>query len=147
MNIDQLNKWDRRFIDLAHTIGLWSKEPRSKVGAVIVRPDRSVAALGYNGFPRGVIDSPERLADRTFKNKIAVHAEMNAILSAKQSVKDCTIYVTPLYPCSACAGSIVQAGIVRVVAYCGNASPDWVESAKISEIIFKESGVEFLFVV
>lgn len=142
-----LNKWDRRFLDLATMVGAWSKEPRSRVGAVIVRPDRSIASVGFNGFPRGVNDYDERLADRALKNSIAVHAETNAILSARASVEGCTLYVTPLLPCSHCAGSIVQAGIKRVVAYCGHMSDDWKESAKISEIIFKEAGVEYLFCV
>lgn len=144
---NELNKWDKRFIDLATMVGGWSKEPRSRVGAVIVRPDRSIASLGFNGFPRGVDDSDERLADRPLKNSIAVHAEMNAILAAHSSVQGCTIYVTPLLPCSHCAGAIVQSGIKRVVATCGQMSQDWLESAKISQIIFDEAGVDYLFVV
>lgn len=147
MKIKELSKWDKRFIDLATMVGGWSKEPRSRVGAVIVRPDRSIASLGFNGFPRGVDDSDERLANRALKNSIAVHAEMNAILAAHSSVKGCTIYVTPLLPCSHCAGAIVQSGIIRVVATCGQMSQDWLESAKISQIIFDEAGVEYLFVV
>jgi len=147
MKFDELNKWDKRFIYLATMVGGWSKEPRSRVGAVIVRPDKSITSLGFNGFPRGVDDSDERLANRELKNSIAVHAEMNAILSAHGSVQGCTIYITPLLPCSHCAGSIVQAGIKRVVAYCGYMSDDWKESAKISEIIFKEAGVEYICVV
>jgi deoxycytidylate deaminase len=36
----------------------WSKDPSTKVGAVIVRPDLTVASIGYNGFPRGMSDDP-----------------------------------------------------------------------------------------
>lgn len=50
-----IEKWDARFLDLAVFIGDWSKDPSTKVGAVLVRPDRTIAGLGFNGFPRGQI--------------------------------------------------------------------------------------------
>jgi len=78
-----LTDWDKRFLSLAANVATWSKEPRKKVGCVIVRPNRTIASLGYNGFPRGVTDSPNRLADRTLKNHIAIHAEMNALLTGR----------------------------------------------------------------
>lgn len=34
-NIDDLNKWDRRFLDLASHIASWSKDPNTKVGSKI----------------------------------------------------------------------------------------------------------------
>ncbi len=33
-------KWDRRFIELAQHIATWSKDPSSRVGAVIVDEHR-----------------------------------------------------------------------------------------------------------
>lgn len=146
MHFEELDKWDRRFLELASTVAMWSKEPRKKVGACIVRPDRSIASLGFNGFPRGVDDSQDRLDNRELKNYIAVHAETNAILSARANLEGCTLYVTPLLPCSACAGSIVQAGIKRVVAYCGQISDDWAKSAVVTEMIFNEAGVKYVFI-
>ena len=44
--------WDQRFIALADHIGQWSKDPSTQQGAVIVRPDKTIAATGFNGFPR-----------------------------------------------------------------------------------------------
>ena len=38
-------KWHGRFLDLAALISTWSKDPSTKVGAVIVRPDFSTRIL------------------------------------------------------------------------------------------------------
>ena len=53
--------WDQRFLDLAHHISLWSKDPSTKVGAVAVSDARAVLETGYNGIPRGVLDLSERM--------------------------------------------------------------------------------------
>ena len=50
-----LNKWDKRFLEMAKLVASWSKDPSTQVGAVAVR-NRTVIAQGYNGFPRGVDD-------------------------------------------------------------------------------------------
>jgi len=105
--------WDVRFLRLALEVASWSKDPSTKVGAVIVRPDRRIVSTGYNGFPRGVEDTPEALADRAVKYKRIVHAELNAILQAREQLDGCELYVT-LPPCSTCAGAVVQAGIKHV---------------------------------
>jgi dCMP deaminase len=111
-----MNEWDDRFFDLADMVGSWSKDPSTKVGAVIIRPDRTIASVGYNGFPRGVDDSPEIYEDRPTKYMRIVHAEANAILSAREPLHGYTLYVTPLHPCATCSGLIIQAGI-KVVNY------------------------------
>jgi dCMP deaminase len=106
------DKWDRRFLELAHVVSKWSKD-RTKVGAVIV-DRRRVVSLGFNGFPAGVEDLPELYEDRDTKLLMIVHAETNAIVSARELLSGCTIY-TSFPPCAGCAGNIIQAGIKRVV--------------------------------
>jgi dCMP deaminase len=76
--------WDAYFIGIAREVSTASKDPSTKVGAVIVRPDWTVAAMGYNGFPRGIADTPERLNDRETKYALVTHAEVNAILTARE---------------------------------------------------------------
>jgi dCMP deaminase len=105
-------KWDLRFLELACVVGEWSKDPSTKVGAVITN-GRRVVSLGFNGFPAGVDDLAERYADREVKYKMIVHAETNAIISARESLAGCTIYVSAP-PCAACTGKIIQAGITQV---------------------------------
>ena len=114
-----LSKWDERFIELARLVAAWSKDPSTKVGAVIVRPDRTIASLGFNGFARGVDDTEERFNNRELKYPLTIHAEANALMSANEKLNGCTLYVTPLLPCHACAGLIIQSGISKVVAECG----------------------------
>ena len=90
------SKWDTRFMKLAREISTWSKDPSSKIGAVIVNDERRILATGYNGFPKGIEDTEERLNDRDQKYPLIVHAEMNALMNALYSgvsVKDATIYV------------------------------------------------------
>lgn len=112
------SKWDTRFMKLAREISTWSKDPSSKIGAVIVNDDRRILATGYNGFPKGIEDTEERLNDREQKYPRIVHAEMNALMNALYngvSVKGATIYVYGLAVCPECTKSVISAGIKRVV--------------------------------
>jgi dCMP deaminase len=108
-------KWDLRFIELANHVSSWSKDPSTKVGAVIVTEDRRVLSMGYNGFPRGCPDREEDYANREVKLKLVSHAERNALDNVDVSVRGCTLYTTH-FPCNECAKSIVQKGITRVVS-------------------------------
>jgi dCMP deaminase len=141
-----MSHWDGRFLSLAHLVGTWSKDPSTKVGACIVRPDRTIAAVGYNGFPRGTKDDPALLVDRDVKYLRTVHAEMNAILSAHEPVRGYTLYVTPLYPCANCASVIIQAGIARVVALMPDLPERWADNMKVAQGMFSEAGVEVVLI-
>lgn len=141
-----MNK-DERYIKLAKEISEWSKDPSTKVGAVVVGNKGQIVSQGYNGFPRGFKDSIERYSDRQIKYKYIIHAEANAIYNALYngaSVENCTIYVHGLPPCLECAKAIVQSGIKRVVT---GSKPDerWLKSNQDAMDIFNESNVEFEF--
>lgn len=148
-------KWELRFIQMAQLVASWSKDPSTKVGAVITTADRRVVSTGYNGFARGVDDTPERLNDRTLKYPLTIHAELNAILSAAYSghpLRGCTIYVSPLHPCSQCASAIVQAGITSVVFSSptmldSDAAARWDENFRLAAGVFREAGVEIRRIV
>ncbi len=141
-----MDKWDQRFLALADHVGRWSKDPSTRVGACIVRPDRTIVSLGYNGFPRGVRDDTERYGDRDVKYQYIVHAEMNAILSADSIPPGCTLYVSPLFPCPQCAAAVVQKGIGRIVTRLDRSRTDWAERWAISRIILLEGGVAFTLI-
>ena len=137
-------KWDDRMLAMAKLVWSWSKDPSTQVGAVITRPDRTIASVGYNGFPRGTDDSPEKYADRPTKLLRVVHAEMNAMLAAREPLKGYTLYVTPLHPCANCAGSIIQAGITRVVAHMPiKRREEWASNFEAASLLFNEAGVKF----
>jgi dCMP deaminase len=135
------NDWDRRFLSLAAHIAGWSKDPSTKCGAVIVRPNRTIVSLGYNGFPRGLYDDPEMLNNREEKYKRVVHAEMNALLHAGASTEGCTLYTWPFPPCCKCATCVIQMGLTRVVAP-GGSGPLWDRhDIALTRGMFKETGV------
>jgi dCMP deaminase len=134
--------WDSRFLELARLVSTWSKDPSTQVGAVITH-GKFVVSLGFNGHPKGVNDTANRLENREVKYRTIIHAEMNAILTAKRDLEGCTIYVWPFMPCSQCGAAIVQAGIKRVVA--PRAENDrWAESFRFTSEIFAEAGVEMV---
>jgi len=124
-----------------HTAQL-SKDPSTKVGAVIFDPKRRIVSAGYNGFARGVDDTPERLENRDVKYRLVLHAEKNAIMFATAPLDGCTIAVT--HPCCAqCAAVIIQSGIKHVIW----PKPDdafvsrWAEDMVLTNMQFAEAGV------
>lgn len=109
-------KWDQRFVELAQHVSQWSKDPSTQTGAVIVRPDKTIVSLGYNGFARGMSDREELYLDRESKYSRVIHAEMNAILNARGNpLLDCVLYMFPGASCARCAVHVIQSGIGRVV--------------------------------
>jgi dCMP deaminase len=146
-NDERQVKWDDRFMTMAKLISSWSKDPSSQIGAVAVNDERRILATGYNGFPKGITDTEERLNNREKKYPLIVHAETNALMNALYSgvsLKGATLYVHGLPICPDCTKLIIQAGITRVVI--GKATPDtpvtWIDLwNEQSWPMFKESGV------
>lgn len=138
------DKWDCRFLDLAAHISGWSKDPSTKVGCVVVGSDREIRSTGFNGFPRGIDDSEERLTDRERKYPLICHAEENAIMHAARigiSLKGCIAYVT-WPPCTRCARSLIQAGVIEVVYPAEQEIPDrWQDDFALSTSLLIEAGV------
>lgn len=131
-------KWAERFLRIAAEIGSWSKDPRTKVGAVAIR-DRRIIGEGYNGLPQGVRDEPSRMLPPD-KYRWTCHAEANLVATAARSIlAGATIYVTH-YPCSQCAALLIQAGVAHVIVGKGvtNMPP---EEFEISATMFKEADI------
>jgi dCMP deaminase len=139
-----MNKWDQRFLDLAEHVAQWSKDPSTKTGAVIVRPDKTVASLGYNGFPRGIPDRQEWLSNREEKYKRVIHCEMNAILNAREPLQGYTLYTFPFLTCGRCAVHVIQAGIKQVIAptATGEQLERWADSFELAMELYGEAGVD-----
>lgn len=117
-----------------------SKDPSTKVGCVIVRPDRTPCSWGTNGFPQGIADTPERLNDRPTKYDLTIHAELNALLFASERVAGYTIYTT-FAPCIRCAATIVQAKLARCVFRTSD-NPRWKDEQARAVALFIEAGIE-----
>ncbi len=137
--------WDRWHMQHAITAASASRDPSTQCGAVIVRPDKTHAGTGFNGFPRGMSDDPALYADRATKLKRTIHAEMNACINVHgENLTGYTLYTWPYIPCSQCAIHMIQYGIKRVVAPPLSTHPErWRESMRQSLAFFAESGVDF----
>jgi dCMP deaminase len=138
--------WHARFFELAQHISCWSKDPSTKVGAVIVNDKKQVLSHGYNGFPRGIQDTEERYNDRNLKLRLVCHAERNALDNALFDLEGATLYST-LFPCTDCTKGIIQRGITTVV------TKDWRTASgravdtfafETSQSMLEEAGVDIL---
>ena len=136
-----MTSWPEYYMGFAQHAATKSKDS-TQVGAVLVGTDGEVRLTGYNGPPRGVEDTPGR-RERPTKYLFASHAEANLIaFAAREGIrtKGCTVYVTH-HPCSACARSLIQAGIACVVVGPGQTSmPD--EEFEAAAVMFAEAGVK-----
>ena len=113
--------WDEFFMRVAIAASMRSKDPNTQVGACIADTNHRILSVGYNGTPSGIDDDefPWGTNDNPLfdKHNYVMHAEANAILNYRGSLKDmtrATVYVT-LFPCHECAKMLVQAGIGEVV--------------------------------
>lgn len=142
MMVPNMDRWHNFYFDIAETCAGMSRDPSTKVGAVIVRPDKTIASVGFNGFPRFTCDDADLYYDREEKLRRVVHAEMNAILSAREPLHGYRLYVTPLPPCPHCAGAIIQSGIKHVFFRAPSECPErWRAAMASAAAMFTEAGV------
>lgn len=105
--------WNEMFMEIAEVVAKRSKDPKTKVGAVIVK-DNHILGIGYNAEPRGFSYNFDW--DSTEKYKYVIHAELNAIANSTffgNSIVGSTIYLT-LSPCSECMKLLIQYGIETI---------------------------------
>lgn len=145
------NKWDIRYMELAKYVSQWSKDPSTKVGAVLVNFEQHMEFVGFNGFARGVEDSEARLNERETKYQFVVHAEVNAILKAGRVARGASLYVWPSFAipniCNECAKVAVQAGIKELIGYLPDPNNPrasrWGQSISIAKVMFDEAGIQY----
>lgn len=104
--------WNEYFMGIAEKVALKSKDTSTKVGCVIVSEDKTPISFGFNGWVRGC-DESHMTWDRPLKYHMVIHAEMNAIMFSKQSLKGARLYCTH-YPCDNCLKHILQSGIREI---------------------------------
>lgn len=107
--------WDELYMQQAFVVAKGSKDPSTKVGAVIVTKDNEPVSQGYNGFPKGC-DESHYSWDRPIKYYLVNHAEMNALSFAKdkRDLKGAKIYITH-HPCEACMKQCIAEGITEFI--------------------------------
>ena len=111
-------KWHARYLSLAREVSTWSKDPSTKIGSVAVGENGQILSQGYNGFPRGIEDTEERLHNREEKYNYVVHAEKNCIYNAclnGVSLKGSNVFVHGLPVCNECCKGLLQVGVKGVI--------------------------------
>jgi dCMP deaminase len=147
----QNNNWDIFFMKMVYLIADKSKDPSSKIGALIINDNNQIVKIGYNGFPVNVNDSILTRYQRPEKYQYTAHAEANAIFfAARDGVKteNCKIY-TNMLCCIECAKAVIQSGIKKVVyhkqyydIWMNDNRAQWNGHDAITRTLFQESGVQ-----
>lgn len=142
--------WDELWMRMVYQLSFKSKDPSSKIAAILVGDDNQPIKVGYNGFPPHVKDDPTRLENREVKYSLVVHAEENALLAAARkgvAVQNSILY-TQATPCTNCSKSIITAGIKTVVVHkqfeehwCKLNQDRWPHSTE-RDILYSESGTQ-----
>lgn len=130
---------DEIYLEMAQVVSKLSKDPNTKVGAIIVTEDGRPVSWGFNGFLAKVDEdlipktreesevelelgmnyegnhTSTKMKAMASKYDFEFHAESNAIhFAGKSHLVGSTLYVT-FVPCAHCAKEIVRAKIKRVV--------------------------------
>lgn len=123
-----------------HFADRFSKDESTKVGAFFADPgDFTVLTRGYNGMPRGVLESTER-QERPLKYACFEHAERNAIYNKARAKLVKSVAVTTSVPGMSCVRALISVGVNEVV--CPEPA-DWKEMA-LAVALLKETGVTLI---
>lgn len=106
-------KWDEYYMSLAWAISKKSKDPSTQVGCVIVSENNEPISFGYNGFVAKCDESYMEF-EMPYKDMLTVHAEMNALIFAKCSLKNAKVYCTHI-SCDNCMKHLLQAGVREII--------------------------------
>lgn len=141
--MDEHLTWETYHMGFAKHSAVKSKDS-TKVGAVAIGNVREVVETGFNGPPRGVVDSPAR-RERPAKYLYTSHAEENLVATAaRHRLAGTTVFVTHLC-CARCARMLIQAGVTKVIAGDGSTSMPK-EEFDVALEMFSEAGVEVEYV-
>lgn len=138
------------FLLLAKQIARNSKDPSRKIGAIAVSDDsrRLILSTGWNGFPRSIEDTYDRLHSRETKYKYTIHAEMNMIFNACYngvSLVNSHVFVYGLPVCSKCALALIQVGVGSVISQVDeDIHEPWLSEWKLSSELFSEANIPHL---
>jgi dCMP deaminase len=150
----EVPSWDQYYLGLLSPIAARSKDARTQVGAVLIGRKGEPLGFGYNGFVRGIKETPFRWERNSGQKHLwTVHAEANAVAQAARvgiPLDGATAYVN-FCPCVECSKLLLSAGIVRVVVDKTNHdlvnSDHWSKNQPIVDTMFAEAGARLDWVV
>ncbi len=136
-----MKKDDKYFMDFAEKIANESDEPGTHVGCVIVDKNQNIVSTGYNHY---VADrNSEYMTDeKPMRYLLSVHAEMNALINAKQPLTDCIVYTTHA-SCDNCLKHLISAGVKEIIYKHPSTNSKFIDTEKKEAIIrmMKASGI------
>jgi dCMP deaminase len=138
------SKWDDYFLRICKAASRLSKDESTKLGAVIVGPDKEIRSTGYNSFPRGIDDDWPPRQRRPEKYFFFEHAERNAIYNAARvgvPLKGSILYCK-WPPCAECARACIQVGIIEIVYEELPVRPEWESSFSAARQMLDEAGIK-----
>lgn len=100
------------FSTIVDGIASASKDPSTKVGALILDKKLRIVSTGYNGFVAGCNEN-FMSQERPLKYHLVIHAELNALLYANRNLEGCILVCTHA-PCDNCLKHILQSGIREI---------------------------------
>ena len=103
--------WPAYGLLLAEAAASRSEDPWHRVGAVVLRPDHSVAGVGYNGAPAGI---DIRWTDKEERMPFVIHAEINALRWVTPTEVHGGMLISTRQPCDRCLASIAAYQIADV---------------------------------
>lgn len=149
-------RWHEHYFEECLRQAAFSHDPNTQVGCVIVSSTKIMElSSGFNQFPIGIKETPERLNDRDLKLSLMVHAELNAICFAARygiSLMGSTLYLTATDhtglkwggpPCSKCMPHIIQAGIKKIISRPPKLISKWADDLAISREYIREAKLDY----
>ena len=139
------------YIKSALKLSEYSKDPNTKVGALIVQNEEKIIGSGINEMPNSSDNYTWNRDGKLSETKYGyiIHAEANAIFDASAidpenvdnpELENCDLFVT-LFPCNECAKLISKTKIKNVYYYSDKYHDT--ESCKCSRKIFDECGIHY----
>lgn len=142
-------RWQRYYMGMAEYVATGSKDGSSRFGSVLVKPNKRLASIGFNGFPTRIPDDPDILNDperRQEKYDLIVHAEENCLDNYEGfDTQGYHLFVTA-HPCEQCAKRITNTGI-EYVYWCADKTDymeRWGDSIKRATTKLERAGIKMV---
>jgi dCMP deaminase len=135
----------RKHMADACTGALLSNDTSTQNGAILLSASGLPIAVGWNSIPRKLFKE-ERL-ERPIKYTYTVHAEARAVIQAGRSGSgtEGTTLVCPWAACEACALTMIEAGVSKLVRLKDRSEHgQWKNSVAIGDSMFEEAGLEVI---
>jgi dCMP deaminase len=133
--------WIDYFLGIAKVVSQRSHDIQTQHGCVITDKNNRILGVGYNGFPRGLLDDnlPNTRPD---KYPWMIHAERNALSNCVVRPENGIAYVTG-QSCNDCIMALWQEGVTRVIMSTNHGTHLFDDDAKKRfDTFVKMSGIE-----